>query len=115
MLKSMCKQTIPLSRAVQQEAPMKTIPPRITDLLGPIFGSAFSSPTLVRVMTLILGAVMTAGSRTVANVVRTLQFFVEGDVSTYQRVFSCRQWSTWAVSRGLCSLILRYIVPEGTV
>lgn len=94
---------------------MTTIPKAVMNVLSEDLASAFTRPTFIRFVTLILAAILTTGSRTVSNVVRTVSGLIDGHVSTYHRVFSKRKWSTWAVTRGLCALILRHLVPDGAV
>lgn len=94
---------------------MTTIPNAVTNLLAPDLTACFTRSTFRRFVFLILAAILTTGARTVSNLVRMAGSLGDGDVSAYQRVFSRRRWSTWEVAHGLCSLILRHLVPEGVV
>jgi hypothetical protein len=67
----------------------------LLDLLAP----CFTQPTFSRFTTLIVGAVLTTGRRTVANLLRTLGGLAAGHRTTYQRVFSsarCRDFNSAA-------------------
>jgi DDE superfamily endonuclease len=83
----------------------------ISDLLCP-FATAFTRPTFRRFATLMAGAVLTTGRRTVANLLRTLRGLAPGHPSSYHRVFSRRRWSTWALARALTGILLRRFASE---
>ena len=53
----------------------------------------FTNPTYQRFSTLLVGAILTTGRRTVANVLRTLRHLAPGHPTTYQRVLSRAPWS----------------------
>ena len=72
-------------------------------------------PTAQRFLTLMLGAILTTGRRTVSNLLRAVRGLAPGHPSSYHRVFSRRRWSLWPLARGLADLILRHWVPQGTV
>lgn len=94
---------------------MTTIPKAVMNLLSEDLAPAFTRPTFSRFVVLILAAVLTTGARTVSNLVRTVRGLVDGHVLSYHRVFSKRRWSTWTAARGLATLILKHLVPEGVV
>jgi hypothetical protein len=79
------------------------------------FSLAFSAPTYQRWEFLMACAILTWGRRTISNLLRTLAPGVQGDPSSYHRVFSTRQWSLWTLGRALCGFILRRWVPDGPV
>src|SRR5438552_4435864 len=56
---------------------------------------AFTRPTFRRFAVLVLAAILTLGSRTVCNLLRTLGALAPGHPSSYHRVFSKRRWSAW--------------------
>jgi hypothetical protein len=94
---------------------MNYIPHPVMGILSEELAGAFTRPTFIRFVTLVLAAILTVGSRTVSNMVRTVRNLIPGHVSSYNRVFSKRRWSTWAVAHGLCRLLLKHLVPMGTV
>src|SRR5829696_5793674 len=75
----------------------------------------FTSPTYQRFSTLLVGALLTTGRRTVANVWRTLRHLAPGHRTSYQRVFSRAPWSGVALGCALARFLLRHFVPDGTV
>jgi hypothetical protein len=79
------------------------------------FSSVFRRPTFLRFAILLLAAVLTVGSRTVANVLRTAGLLAPGDPSSYHRFFSCRRWSLLGLGRRLAGWILDHLVPAGAV
>jgi hypothetical protein len=80
-----------------------------------VFRPVFSAPTSHRFLLLVLAALLTTGRRTVTNLQRTVQYQVQGQVSSYPRVFSQRRWSTWALARVLIPYLLDHVVPPGPV
>lgn len=90
---------------------MNTLPKIISKLLED-FSPVFSRPTLQRFCLLLLAAIVTTGSRTVSNLLRTVDFVVSGHSSSYHRVFSKRRWSTWKLSKILIRLILERYYPD---
>jgi DDE superfamily endonuclease len=76
---------------------------------------AFSTPTYHRILVLVLAAILTTGRRTVTNLIRTVQSQALGHVLSDHRVFSQRQWSTWALARTLIAFLLDHVIPPGPV
>jgi hypothetical protein len=83
----------------------------VLSMLGP----AFSTPTSHRFLILVLAAVLTTGRRTVTPVLRTVRSHAPGHVSSSQRLFSQRRWSSWARARALIPFLLDPRVPSGPV
>jgi hypothetical protein len=79
------------------------------------FSPSFSKPTFFRFAILTIATILTVGSRTVSNLLRTLGCLAPGDPSAYHRVFSCASWSSWRVSRTLLGWILTFRVGDGPV
>src|SRR5919198_3267323 len=77
--------------------------------------SVFRRPSFLRFAILLLATVLTVGSHTVANVLRTVGLLAPGDPSSYHRFFSCRRWSLLALGRRLADWILDHLVPTGPV
>jgi hypothetical protein len=81
-----------------------------------LFQSAFiTAATFVRAKLLGVAAILTAGRRTVTNLLRTVAGLTEGDPSSYHRVLSLAQWSGLSVAALLTRFILRHFWPEGRV
>jgi hypothetical protein len=93
---------------------MAIIPDLLRSLIHPL-GHAFTRPTFTRFTTLMVGAVLTTGRRTVSNLLRTVRGLAPGHPSSYHRVFSRRRWSTWTLARGLAGLLLQRFAPEESV
>jgi len=84
----------------------------------PLFRSVAGAcvlPTAKRLLTLMLGAILATGRRTITNLLRAVGGLAPGHPSSYHRVFSRRRWSLWPLAHGLADLILRHWVPEGSV
>jgi hypothetical protein len=79
------------------------------------FSPVFRRPTLLRFAILAVAALLTVGSRTICNVLRTAGLLAPGDQSSYHRFFSCRRWSLLALARRLAGWILDRLVPQGPV
>ena len=90
------------------------LPPEAQPLLHAL-AFPFTNPTYQRFSTLLLGAVLTTGRRTVANLIRTLRHLAPGHLTSYQRVFSRAPWSGIALGCALTRFLLRHFVPDGTV
>jgi DDE superfamily endonuclease/Archaeal putative transposase ISC1217 len=81
------------------------------ETLSPVF----RRPTFLRFAILLVAALLTVGSRTIANVLRTVGLLAPGDPSSYHRFFSCRRWSLLGLGRCLAAWILARFVPTGPV
>jgi hypothetical protein len=79
------------------------------------FSSVFRRPTFLRFAILLVATLLTLGSRTVANVLRTVGLLAPGHPSSYHRFFSCRRWSLLGLGRRLAGWILDRLVPAGPV
>lgn len=75
----------------------------------------FTSPTYQRVVTLVVGMLVTTGRRTVANVLRTLRQLAPGHPSDYRRVLSRAPWSAFALGCVLVRFLLDHVVPDGPI
>lgn len=79
------------------------------------FSPVFRRPTFLRFAILLVATLLTVGSRTVANILRTVGLLAPGDPSSYHRFFSCRRWSLLSLGRRLAGWILQHLVPTGPV
>src|SRR3954471_19621185 len=84
----------------------------------PLFSAlvfTFTNPTYQRFSALLVGALLTTGRRTVANVLRTLRHLAPGHRTSYQRVLSRAPWSGLTLGCALARFLLRHVVPDGPV
>ena len=75
----------------------------------------FTRPTFQRLSTLLVGALLTTGRRTVANLLRTLRHLAPGHRTDYQRVLSRAPWSGLALGCALMRFLLDHLLPDGPV
>ena len=90
------------------------LPPEARPLVGALVFS-YTSPTYQRFSALLVGAVLTTGRRTVANLLRTLRHLAPGHRTSYQRVLSRARWSGLELGCALMRLVLEHLVPGGPV
>jgi hypothetical protein len=89
---------------------MLYFPEGFQDLLQ-CFQPAFTRPSFCRFSYLVMASILTLGSHTVLNLLRTLEAFQEGHWTSFHRFFSRRRWKPWCLARILSSLILA-LVPD---
>jgi hypothetical protein len=75
------------------------------------FAPAFTRPSFRRFTWLVVAAILTLGSHTISNLLRTLEAFQQGHFSSFHRFLSKRRWKPWCLAKILCSLILA-LLPE---
>jgi hypothetical protein len=90
------------------------LPPEAHPLLDALVFS-FTNPTYQRFSTLLVGAVLTTGRRTIANLLRTLRQLAPGHPTDYRRVLSRAPWSGLALGCALTRFLLDRLVPDGPV
>jgi len=90
------------------------LPPEAHPLVQ-VLALHFTGPTYQRFSTLLVGAVLTTGRRTVANLVRTLRHLAPGHPADYRRVLSRAPWSGAALGCALARFLLDHVVPDGPV
>jgi hypothetical protein len=93
---------------------MFTLPKVALPLLRSVAGACVL-PTAKRFFTLMLGAILATGRRTITNLLRAVGGLAPGHPSSYHRVFSRRRWSVWTLAHGLADFLLRRWIPEGSV
>src|SRR5690242_2517861 len=76
---------------------------------------AFSARTQDHVLTLLAGALLTPGRRTVAAALRVMGLGQTPTFTTYQRVLNRNVWSTRELARRLLQLLVHALVPKGPV
>jgi len=79
------------------------------------FAPVFTQPTFQRSMLLLLGAILTTGRRTVANIRRTVGSLAQGDPSSFQRVLSSARWSGLQLACALTRTIVRCFYSSGVI
>lgn len=79
------------------------------------FRPAFTEPSFNRAVFYVLAAIVTIGSKTVCNVLRTVGVLSFGHASSFHRLFSHRRWRAWTLSRILTTLIVDTLCPEGVI
>src|SRR3954454_4652721 len=90
------------------------LPPEAHPLVQ-VLALQFTSPTYQRFSALLVGAVLTTGRRTVANLLRTLRHLAPGHPADYRRVLSRAPWSGAAVGCAVARFLLEHVVPAGPV
>jgi hypothetical protein len=90
------------------------LPPEAQPLVQ-VLAVHFTNPTWQRFSTLMVGALLTTGRRTVANVLRTLRHLAPGHRTSYQRVLSRAPWSGLALGCALVRFLLDHVLPDGPV
>jgi hypothetical protein len=88
------------------------LPPNILLLLQQ-FEPAFSERVWPYALTLLVGAVLAPGQRTVAAILRVLGLQHEPQFQNYHRVLSRARWSSRELSRILLRLVVQTFVPAG--
>lgn len=79
------------------------------------FAPVFTQPTFQRFLVLTLGAILTTGRRTVANILRTVGALAKGDTSSFNRVFSQARWSGLQLACALTRFIIGHFYPSGVI
>ena len=88
------------------------LPPEAASLLN-AFAPLFTHPTLDRFVTLLAGVLLTPGRRTVANILRTLEFLAPGHPASYRRVLSAARGSGVELGCAVAGFLLKHVVPDG--
>lgn len=72
---------------------------------------AFTRPTFRRFVTLLVGAIITMGRRTVSHILWSIPHLTRGHFGGYHRVFSAARWSPWPIARVLAAAVVA-LVPK---
>ena len=80
-----------------------------------VFVPCFTAPTLERFIVLSLAAIVTTGSHTVSNLLRTVGSLANGHPGSYHHLFSGRRWFSWRLARSQATLLVERFVPTGTI
>lgn len=89
-------------------------PKAFQDLLQ-CFQPAFTRPSFKRFSYLVMAAILTLGSHTVLNLLRTLESFQQEHWTSFHRFFSRRRWKPWCLARVLSTLILMLVPSDEPV
>jgi len=90
----------------------------VPDALRGVFfawAAGFGETVFPKFVTLLLGALLTTGRRTVSRVVFVVGELADADPSSYHRVLSMRRWSMWSLAQPLAAAILDTFLPRGVV
>lgn len=79
------------------------------------FAPLFSKPVFARVKVLVTGAILSPGSRTVANVLRVMGLSGERNFQQFHRVLNRTVWSSLQCSRVLLGLLIKTFHKSGEV
>ena len=87
--------------------------PHEADPLVAVLAEVFTQPTAARFTTLLTTAILTTSRRTVAHLLRTLGPLAPGHDSSYRRVLSHAQWSSFQLGCALTRFLLDHFLPDG--
>src|SRR3954463_474602 len=76
---------------------------------------AFSPRTQGRVLTLVAGAILAPGRRTVASALRAMGLAEAPTFTSYHRVLNRNGWSSRELARRLLCLLVRRLLPGGAL
>src|SRR3954465_11486661 len=102
----------------RRRAWMMTIPPPLPAILRHWMAGlldAFSPRTQGQVLTLVAGAILAPGRRTVASALRVMGLAEAPTFTSYHRVLNRHGWSSRELARRLLRLLVRRLVPEGPI
>lgn len=90
------------------------LPPEAQALVS-VLVPHFTTPTSQQFSVLLVGALVTTGRRTVANLLRALRHLAPGHPTDYQRVLSRAPWSGLGLGCALMRFVLDHLLPDGPV
>lgn len=93
---------------------MSTLPPTIIRVVA-TFAPLFSHRVFRYVEVLLVGAILTPGRRTIANVLRIMGLQDTRQFQNYHRVLNRAQWSRRKAARLLLQLLVASFVPNGPI
>ena len=91
---------------------MRTLPPKMVQVLSP-FAPLFSKRVWQHAHSLLMGAILAPGRRTVSSALRAMGLDHEKRFHRYHRVLSRARWSSLEASRILLGQLLEAFVGEG--
>ncbi len=93
---------------------MLTLPAEIIAVLA-AFAPLFSQPVSRHAQILLIGAILTPGTRTVANALRVMGLSRTQRFQNYHRVLNRAKWNSHKAAKILLDRLVRTFVPAGTV
>ena len=94
--------------------PQPDLPEALVRWLAPLV-AGMTRPTRRHALTLVAGALLAPGRRTVAAELRVMGLAQASSFTNYHRVLNRNRWSGREVARGLLRLLLRAFAPDGPV
>jgi DDE superfamily endonuclease len=91
---------------------VRTLPPKMVQVLSP-FAPLFSKRVWQHAHSLLMGAILAPGRRTVSCALRAMGLDHEKRFHRYHRVLSRARWSSLEASRILLGLLLEAFVGQG--
>ena len=91
---------------------METVPESL-QVVFCAWSAGFGETVFPKFVTLLMGAMLTTGRRTVSHVLQVVGELADADPSSYHRVLSLRRWSMWELARPLIVAILDTWLPRG--
>jgi DDE superfamily endonuclease len=89
--------------------------PKAMQVVFVAWRAVFSESVFDKFMTLLQGAVLTPGCRTISRILRLLGSLADAHPSSYHRVLSHRRWSMWPMARILAEYILSAFCHKGVI
>lgn len=93
---------------------MSGLPPDVLAIIE-LFAPLFTESVWRRARTLLIGAILTPGCRTVASALRVMGLSEEKRFKNYHRVLSRARWSGLASSRLLLGVLIGLFAPSGPI
>lgn len=91
---------------------MRTLPRAIADVILP-FAHGFSERVFAHARTLLVGAILAPGKRTVTAVLRVLGKSADAHFQNYHRVLNRAAWSPVRAARTLLEMLVATFAPDG--
>lgn len=93
---------------------MSSVPKRLQVVVA-AWSTVFSNSVFPKFMTLLQGAVLTTGCRTVSRILRLVGSIADAHPSSYHRVLSHRRWSMWPLARALAVCVISALCHTGLI
>ena len=89
--------------------------PKALEAVFIAWSTAFADSVFPKFMTLLKGAVLATGCRTVSRILRLVGSIADAHPSSYHRVLSHRRWSMWALARVLAECVVSAFCHTGVI
>jgi hypothetical protein len=90
------------------------LPVEIASIILP-FAALFSKPVWSHAQTLVMGAILTTGKRTITSILGVMGLSQEEHFQNYHRVLSRAIWSNLEASRVLLMMLVAMFIPTGAI